>query len=200
MELGHGPPRPGIGGGLPTLRALGGRRSWRAPAALTLFGIVVRLRTAGRYNGCAPRPDSGVTSCAIRDERKKLARQSLTLHSYLTGMYSVNGRSHIIMIAHRFRGEVSGQAQKLHDAIYVMDIEFCRPTLNADGIVGGIGQATAALQFVLGRPASGRERERQHARHAARVVCLLRDVRRTGTRRFGVRRSKPPGSGLGGTP
>ena len=64
-------------------------------------------------------------------------------------MYSVTVRGHI-MIAHSFRGEVFGPAQRLHGATFVVDVEFRRPSLAADGIVVDIGRATDALQVVLG--------------------------------------------------
>jgi 6-pyruvoyl-tetrahydropterin synthase len=54
-----------------------------------------------------------------------------------------------MMIAHSFRGEVFGPAQKLHGATYVVDVELRRPTLDADGIVVDIGRALAALQAIL---------------------------------------------------
>ena len=44
-------------------------------------------------------------------------------------MYSVCVRDHF-MIAHSFRGEVFGPAQKLHGATYVVDVEFRRDELN----------------------------------------------------------------------
>ena len=63
-------------------------------------------------------------------------------------MYSVSVRDHI-MIAHSFRGDVFGPAQRLHGATYVVDVEFRSPELDADGIVVDIGRATAALHGVL---------------------------------------------------
>jgi len=63
-------------------------------------------------------------------------------------MYSVTVRDHI-MIAHSFRGEVFGPAQRLHGATYVVDVEFRRHELDADGIVVDIGRATEALHRVL---------------------------------------------------
>ena len=63
-------------------------------------------------------------------------------------MYSVTVRDHV-MIAHSFRGEVFGPAQRLHGATYVVDAEFRRPDLDADGIVVDIGRATDALRRVL---------------------------------------------------
>jgi 6-pyruvoyltetrahydropterin/6-carboxytetrahydropterin synthase len=63
-------------------------------------------------------------------------------------MYSVTVRGHM-MIAHSFRGEVFGPAQRLHGATYVVDVEFRRPELGSDGIVVDIGRATDALNAVL---------------------------------------------------
>src|SRR5262245_34991540 len=54
------------------------------------------------------------------------------------------------MIAHSFRGEVFGPAQRLHGATYVVDATFRRATVDADGIVVDIGRATEALHDVLG--------------------------------------------------
>jgi len=63
-------------------------------------------------------------------------------------MYSVTVRDHM-MIAHSFRGDVFGPAQRLHGATYVVDVEFRRPDLDADGIVVDIGRATDALHQIL---------------------------------------------------
>ncbi len=63
-------------------------------------------------------------------------------------MYSVCVRDHF-MIAHSFRGEVFGPAQKLHGATYVVDVEFRRKELDQDGIVVDIGRATEELHGVL---------------------------------------------------
>ena len=64
-------------------------------------------------------------------------------------MYSVTVRGHM-MIAHSFKGDVFGPAQRLHGATYVVDVEFRRTDLNSDGIVVDIGRATDALNGVLG--------------------------------------------------
>src|SRR3954464_581696 len=53
------------------------------------------------------------------------------------------------MIAHSFRGEVFGPAQRLHGATFVVDATFRRAELDADGIVIDIGAATDALRAVL---------------------------------------------------
>ncbi|MET7947089.1 6-carboxytetrahydropterin synthase [Micromonospora sp. NPDC005324] len=63
-------------------------------------------------------------------------------------MFSVTVRDHM-MIAHSFRGEVFGPAQRLHGATFVVDATFRRPDLDADGIVVDIGLATEQLRTVL---------------------------------------------------
>jgi len=63
-------------------------------------------------------------------------------------MFSVTVRDHV-MIAHSFRGEVFGPAQRLHGATYVVDATFSRETLDADDIVVDIGRATEELHGVL---------------------------------------------------
>ena len=63
-------------------------------------------------------------------------------------MYTVSVRDHV-MIAHSFRGDVFGPAQRLHGATYVVDLEFRRPDLDADGIVVDIGRASETLRRVL---------------------------------------------------
>jgi 6-pyruvoyl-tetrahydropterin synthase len=64
-------------------------------------------------------------------------------------MFSVTVRDHM-MIAHSFRGEVFGPAQRLHGATYIVDATFRRATLNADNIVVDIGLAAAELKAVVG--------------------------------------------------
>ncbi len=64
-------------------------------------------------------------------------------------MYSVNVRDHF-MIAHSFRGEAFGPAQRLHGATYVVDVEFRRHALDPDGMVVDIARATDVLRSVLG--------------------------------------------------
>lgn len=63
-------------------------------------------------------------------------------------MYAVNVRDHF-MIAHSFRGEVFGPAQRLHGATYVVDLELRRAALDADGVVVDIGLATQVLREEL---------------------------------------------------
>lgn len=63
-------------------------------------------------------------------------------------MFSVTVRDHM-MIAHSFRGEVFGPAQRLHGATYVVDATFRRAALDADNIVVDIGRAADALRAVL---------------------------------------------------
>lgn len=64
-------------------------------------------------------------------------------------MFSVTVRDHV-MIAHSFRGEIFGPAQRLHGATYVVDATFRRPELDSDDLVVDIGAATAELGAVLG--------------------------------------------------
>ena len=63
-------------------------------------------------------------------------------------MYSVTVRDHM-MIAHSFKGQVFGPAQRLHGATFVVDVELKRPDLDSDGIVVDIARATEALKQVL---------------------------------------------------
>jgi 6-pyruvoyl-tetrahydropterin synthase len=63
-------------------------------------------------------------------------------------VFSVTVRDHI-MIAHSFRGEVFGPAQRLHGATYVVDATFRRAALDADGVVVDIGRAGELLHAVL---------------------------------------------------
>jgi 6-pyruvoyl-tetrahydropterin synthase len=53
------------------------------------------------------------------------------------------------MIAHSFKGEVFGPAQRLHGATFVVDLELRRPDLDADGIVADIGLVGELLKSVL---------------------------------------------------
>jgi 6-pyruvoyl-tetrahydropterin synthase len=64
-------------------------------------------------------------------------------------MYSVSVRDHL-MIAHSFKGDVFGPAQRLHGATMIVDVEFRRPDLDADGIVVDIGRATEVLHAIVG--------------------------------------------------
>ncbi|GAA4683569.1 6-carboxytetrahydropterin synthase [Pseudonocardia yuanmonensis] len=64
-------------------------------------------------------------------------------------MFGITVRDHM-MVAHSFRGEVFGPAQRLHGATFVVDATFRRRELDADDLVVDIGLATTALQAVLG--------------------------------------------------
>jgi 6-pyruvoyl-tetrahydropterin synthase len=66
----------------------------------------------------------------------------------VTRVFSVTVRDHM-MIAHSFRGDVFGPAQRLHGATFVVDATFRRTELDADGIVVDIGLATQELHGVL---------------------------------------------------
>jgi len=63
-------------------------------------------------------------------------------------MFSVTVRDHM-MVAHSFRGEAFGPAQRLHGATFVVDATFRRARLDADGVVVDIGRAAQALRAVL---------------------------------------------------
>jgi 6-pyruvoyl-tetrahydropterin synthase len=63
-------------------------------------------------------------------------------------VFTVTVRDHM-MVAHSFRGEVFGPAQRLHGATYVVDASFRRAELDADNLVVDIGLATAQLHEVL---------------------------------------------------
>jgi 6-pyruvoyltetrahydropterin/6-carboxytetrahydropterin synthase len=63
-------------------------------------------------------------------------------------MYTVSVRDHF-MIAHSFQGEAFGPAQRLHGATYVVDLEFRRPELDANGMVVDIGLAAEVLKETL---------------------------------------------------
>lgn len=63
-------------------------------------------------------------------------------------MYAVEV-SDQIMIAHSFRGEVFGPAQKLHGATFVIRVAFLAETLDAHGIVVDIARAHEVLKLAL---------------------------------------------------
>ena len=63
-------------------------------------------------------------------------------------MFSITDRGHV-MVAHSFRGEVFGPAQRLHGATFVVDARFKRTDLDADNIVVDIGLATRELGAVV---------------------------------------------------
>jgi len=64
-------------------------------------------------------------------------------------MFSVTVRDHM-MIAHSFRGEVFGPAQRLHGATFVVDVTFRGPGLDRDDILVDIGLATQHVREVVG--------------------------------------------------
>lgn len=63
-------------------------------------------------------------------------------------MFSVTVRDQM-MIAHSFRGEVFGPAQRLHGATYIVDATFRRTALDADNLVVDIGRAAESVHAVL---------------------------------------------------
>lgn len=63
-------------------------------------------------------------------------------------MYTLTVRDHL-MIAHSFRGEIFGPAQRLHGATYLVDAQFRRTEVDPDGLVVDIGKATEVLTGIL---------------------------------------------------
>jgi 6-pyruvoyltetrahydropterin/6-carboxytetrahydropterin synthase len=63
-------------------------------------------------------------------------------------MYLLTVREHI-MVAHSFRGEIFGPAQRLHGATFVVDLELRRDGLDKDGLIADIGALTQLLHQVL---------------------------------------------------
>lgn len=63
-------------------------------------------------------------------------------------MFSLTVCDHV-MIAHSFRGEVFGPAQKLHGATYAVEAEFRVPALDEHGLVVDIGLARTELRRAL---------------------------------------------------
>ena len=63
-------------------------------------------------------------------------------------MYRLCVRDHF-MIAHSFKGEIFGPAQRTHGATYVVDVIFQRPELDEDGLVIDIGLASETVKEVL---------------------------------------------------
>jgi 6-pyruvoyl-tetrahydropterin synthase len=63
-------------------------------------------------------------------------------------MFCLTVRDHI-MVAHSFKGDVFGPAQRLHGATFVIDLELRRADLDADGIVADIGLVGGLLKSVV---------------------------------------------------
>jgi len=63
-------------------------------------------------------------------------------------MFALTVRDHI-MIAHSFRGEIFGPAQRLHGATFIVDLELRRVALDKDGLIADIGALTVLLHSVL---------------------------------------------------
>lgn len=63
-------------------------------------------------------------------------------------MFTVTVRDHV-MIAHSFRGDLFGPAQRLHGATYVIDVEISAATLDPNGVVVDIGAAHDTLKAAI---------------------------------------------------
>jgi 6-pyruvoyl-tetrahydropterin synthase len=64
-------------------------------------------------------------------------------------MFSLTVSDHI-MIAHSFRGEEFGPAQKMHGATFVVEVEFRAPDIDGLGLLVDIGLARQELAVALG--------------------------------------------------
>jgi len=63
-------------------------------------------------------------------------------------MFSLTVSDHF-MIAHSFRGEIFGPAQRLHGATYVVELELRRAALDVHGLVTDIGLMRRLLREAL---------------------------------------------------
>ncbi len=63
-------------------------------------------------------------------------------------MFTVAVKDHV-MLAHSFRGEVFGPAQRLHGGTFVVTAEFSAPETDENGIVVDIGLAHEVLAEAL---------------------------------------------------
>jgi 6-pyruvoyl-tetrahydropterin synthase len=64
-------------------------------------------------------------------------------------VFSVTVRDHM-MVAHSFRGDVFGPAQRLHGATFLVDATFRGEALDDDGVLVDIGRAGEELHEVVG--------------------------------------------------
>ena len=102
-----------------------------------------------------------------------------------SAMYTVTVRDHF-MIAHSFRGEAFGPAQRLHGATYVVDVEFRRARPRRDGMVVDIGRAGEVLRATLAEIELSQPRRRAGVHRAAtrrpsfwRRSCSIASSRRS---------------------
>ncbi len=63
-------------------------------------------------------------------------------------MYSLTVQDHI-MVAHSFKGEIFGPAQRVHGATFVVEWELRRARLDADGLIVDIGLMRRTLRAAL---------------------------------------------------
>jgi 6-pyruvoyltetrahydropterin/6-carboxytetrahydropterin synthase len=63
-------------------------------------------------------------------------------------MYSLTVQDHI-MIAHSFKGEIFGPAQRVHGATFVVEWELRRATLDRYGLIADIGLMRQLLRAAL---------------------------------------------------
>lgn len=63
-------------------------------------------------------------------------------------MYSLTVQDHI-MVAHSFKGEIFGPAQRVHGATFVVEWELRRARLDTDGLIVDIGLMRRTLREAL---------------------------------------------------
>jgi 6-pyruvoyltetrahydropterin/6-carboxytetrahydropterin synthase len=111
-------------------------------------------------------------------------------------MYTVGVRDHV-MIAHSFRGELFGPAQRLHGATYVIDVEFRRMTLDPSGIVVDIGRACDVLRAVVSELAyKNLDEEKAFAGQNTTTEFLAREIFDRISGRIGAGELGPGSKGL----
>ncbi len=91
---------------------------------------------------------AGEGSCDGFRFAQPVLQVTTTSHAKGFSVYAVEVSDHI-MIAHSFRGEVFGPAQRLHGATFTVSAALMADTLDANGIVVDIGRAFEVLRQVL---------------------------------------------------
>jgi 6-pyruvoyl-tetrahydropterin synthase len=100
----------------------------------------------------APRPAArcGGTSYRRAGQRAIVVPSAIGCGNVERGVlvYAVEVSDHV-MVAHSFRGELFGPAQRLHGATFAVSAAFMADTLDPNGIVVDIGRAIDVLRRVL---------------------------------------------------
>ena len=121
------------------------------------------------------------------------------IYARRSAVFSVTVRDHM-MVAHSFRGDVFGPAQRLHGATYVVDATFRRRELDADNIVVDIGLATEELRecWPTSTTATSTTSPRSPGMNTTTEVLAQVDRRPAGRARRTPARSATPARGLDG--